>query len=45
MIGSRERFDPDLANHGVYRRMNDAVYKSIHDATDAILEQSFSIFH
>ena len=29
----------------MYRRMNEKVYRAIHDATDPILEQSFSIFH
>jgi sugar (pentulose or hexulose) kinase len=45
MRQSRESFAPDLANHDVYRRMNEGVYRAIHDATDPILEQSFSIFH
>ena len=45
MTKSRESFAPDPANHDVYRRMNETVYRAIHDATDPILEQSFSIFH
>ena len=45
MTKSRESFAPDHVNHDIYRRMNETVYKAIHDATDAILEQSFSIFH
>jgi sugar (pentulose or hexulose) kinase len=45
MKRDRESFAPDLANHDVYRRMNETVYRAIHDATDPILEQSFSIFH
>lgn len=45
MKRERERFTPDPVNHGVYHRMNDTVYRAIHEATDPILEQSFSIFH
>ena len=45
MTKSRESFAPNLEHHGVYRRMNESVYRVIHDATDPILEQSFSIFH
>ena len=45
MRQSRESFAPDLENHDVYRRMNERVYRAIHDATDPILEQSFTIFH
>jgi sugar (pentulose or hexulose) kinase len=45
MKSGREAFSPDLANHDVYQRMNDNVYRAIHEATDPILEQSFSIFH
>jgi len=45
MTKTRESFAPDLAKTEVYGRMNDAVYKDIRDATDGILERSFSIFH
>jgi sugar (pentulose or hexulose) kinase len=45
MQRSRESFVPDLANHDIYHRLNTSVYRAIHDATDPILEQSFSIFH
>jgi len=45
MKKGRESFAPNLENHDVYRRMNEKVYRAIHDATDPILEQSFSIFH
>jgi sugar (pentulose or hexulose) kinase len=45
MTKGRESFAPNMENHGVYRRMNESVYRAIHDATDPILEQSFSIFH
>jgi sugar (pentulose or hexulose) kinase len=45
MTRRRESFAPDQAKTEVYRRMNDAVYKDIRDATDGILERSFSIFH
>jgi ribulose kinase len=45
MKSDREAFAPGLENHDVYRRMNNTVYRAIHNATDPILEQSFSIFH
>ncbi len=45
MKKGRESFAPNLENHDVYRRTNEKVYRAIHDATDPILEQSFSIFH
>ena len=44
MKRDRESFAPDAANHDVYRLMNVNVYRTIRDATDPILEQSFSIF-
>ncbi len=44
MKRDRESFAPDAANHDVYRRMNVNVYRAIRDATDPILEHSFSIF-
>ena len=44
MKRERESFAPDAANHDVYQRMNVNVYRAIRDATDPILEQSFSIF-
>jgi sugar (pentulose or hexulose) kinase len=45
MTSSRQSFAPDPVNHDIYRRMNETAYRAIHSATDAILEQSFSIFH
>lgn len=45
MQRERESFAPDLDNHDIYRRTNEHVYRAIHDATDPILEQSFTIFH
>jgi hypothetical protein len=45
MTRSRESFVPDAANTDVYRRMNEAVYRTIRGATDGILEQSYPIFH
>jgi sugar (pentulose or hexulose) kinase len=45
MTRSRESFIPDAANTDVYRRMNEAVYRTIRGATDGILEQSYPIFH
>jgi sugar (pentulose or hexulose) kinase len=44
MKRERESFAPDAGNHDVYQRMNVNVYRIIRDATDPILEQSFSIF-
>jgi hypothetical protein len=45
MKRGRESFAPDTSNHHVYELMNKNVYREIHDATDPILEQSFTIFH
>jgi len=45
MTKSRESFAPDPANADVYRRMNAAVYQTIRDATDEILERTYPIFH
>ncbi len=45
MKRGREAFAPNGDNHHVYELMNRNVYRAIHDATDPILEQSFSIFH
>ena len=45
MTKSRESFTPNPANVDVYRRMNKAVYQTIRNATDAVLERSFPIFH
>jgi len=45
MTKPRESFAPNLASTDVYRRENETVYRSIHDATDGILERSFPIFH
>ena len=45
MRRERETFAPNLDNHGIYKCMNEGVYRAIHDATDPILEQSFTIFH
>jgi sugar (pentulose or hexulose) kinase len=45
MTKGRERFAPNEAHTDVYRRMNETVYGSIRNATDALLEQSFPIFH
>jgi sugar (pentulose or hexulose) kinase len=44
MTTERESFAPDAAHHDVYRRMNEAVYQTIRDATDGILERSHPIF-
>jgi len=44
MTKARESFAPDAANADTYRRMNETVYQTIRDATDAILERSHRIF-
>jgi sugar (pentulose or hexulose) kinase len=41
----RERFLPQPETVSVYRRMNEAVYRRIRDATDPLLQQSWPIFH
>jgi sugar (pentulose or hexulose) kinase len=45
MTKSRESFAPDPANTAVFRRMNEAVYRTIRGATDEVLERSYPIFH
>jgi len=45
MTKGRESFAPDPANTAVYRRMNETVYQTIRNATDALLERSYPIFH
>ena len=45
MSAAASRSRPTPANHHVYELMNRNVYRAIHDATDPLLEQSFSIFH
>lgn len=45
MTGPRERFRPDAANAALYERLNETVYRHVRDATDALLERSFPIFH
>jgi sugar (pentulose or hexulose) kinase len=45
MTGARERFVPNGSNADTYRRLDEAVYRSIRDATDPILERSFPLFH
>jgi sugar (pentulose or hexulose) kinase len=41
----RETFAPDPTRVAIYQRMNAAVYQTIRDATDPVLERSFAIFH
>lgn len=41
----REAFRPDAANTETYRRMNEAAYRDVRDATDPVLERSFPLFH
>jgi sugar (pentulose or hexulose) kinase len=45
MTKDRETFVPDPAHAGLYRRMNEAVYRSLTEATDPVLQRSFPIFH
>ncbi|MUH52167.1 MAG: sugar kinase [Actinobacteria bacterium] len=45
MAPTRESFDPDVDNGSMYRRMNETVYHDIRDATDAVFERSYPIFH
>ncbi len=45
MTGGRESFTPNAADSATYRRMNGSVYPIIRDATDALLERSYSLFH
>ncbi|HXH96026.1 MAG TPA: FGGY-family carbohydrate kinase [Gaiellaceae bacterium] len=44
MTRGRESFAPNPAAADTYRRMSEAVYRSIRDATDGILERSYPIF-
>lgn len=41
----RQAFQPDPANTATYRRLNESAYRDIRDATDAVLERSFALFH
>jgi sugar (pentulose or hexulose) kinase len=45
MTGPRESFMPDAAAAETYRGMNETVYQTIRDGTDAILERSYPLFH
>jgi sugar (pentulose or hexulose) kinase len=45
MTGPRESFTPDAAAADTYRQMNAAVYQTIRDGTDEILERSFPLFN
>jgi sugar (pentulose or hexulose) kinase len=45
MTQERESIAPNPASADIYRRMNESVYPSIRNATDALLEESFPIFH
>ncbi len=44
MTKQRETFSPDPPNADLYARMN-AVYRTIRDTTDGVLERSYPIFH
>jgi sugar (pentulose or hexulose) kinase len=41
----RQSIPPDPASADLYRRMNEAVYRDIRQATDQVLAGSFPIFH
>ena len=45
MTRPRELFAPDAADGAIYNRMNEAVYQHIRNATDALFERSYQIFH
>jgi sugar (pentulose or hexulose) kinase len=45
MAKPRQAFAPNPMNADVYRRMNAAVYREIRDATDAVFQRSYPIFH
>ncbi|MEP7203777.1 MAG: FGGY-family carbohydrate kinase [Ilumatobacteraceae bacterium] len=45
MTKTRESFTPDPGNGTTYHRMLETVYPQIRDATDALFERSYSIFH
>jgi sugar (pentulose or hexulose) kinase len=45
MARELESFPPNAANAAVYRRMSETVYHEIRDATDALLQHSYPIFH
>lgn len=45
MTHDRESFDPDPETGALYRRMDETVYGRIRDATDALFERSYAIFH
>jgi sugar (pentulose or hexulose) kinase len=45
MSSNRESFAPNPDNTATYRRMNDTVYRHIRDATDALFERAYPIFH
>ncbi len=41
----RQAFAPDPAHTATYRRLNETAYRGIRDATDAVLERTFPLFH
>ena len=45
MTKDRESFMPDAASTALYAQMNETVYQTIRNATDALLERSYPIFH
>jgi sugar (pentulose or hexulose) kinase len=45
MTKGRQSFTPDAANGAVYQQMIDRVYHDVRDATDALFERAYPIFH
>ncbi len=45
MAAPRETFTPHSTHHELYQRMMDTAYLTIRDATDPVLQRSYSLFH
>ncbi|WP_066371094.1 FGGY-family carbohydrate kinase [Neobacillus fumarioli] len=45
MVLVRDTFQPDKANHMLYKRMNEEVYKLITEHTDELVKKSYPIFN
>ena len=45
MASGRDAFAPDMANFGVYARVNETVYQDVRSTTDALFERAYPIFH
>ena len=44
MVKIRDEFQPNMENHDLYVRMNEAAYKHITERTDDILKKTHPIF-